>query len=54
MKKARERVLRGMSDEELEAKIKELQTQLESRHPKFDIQFVGSRETRDLPAEVKR
>ena len=40
IKKARERVLRGMSDEELEAKIKELQRQLESRHPKFDVEFV--------------
>ena len=32
IKKARERVVRGMSEEELEAKIKELQMQLESRH----------------------
>lgn len=28
-----------MSDAELNAKIKELQTELDSRHPKFDIQF---------------
>jgi ribosomal protein L29 len=40
MEKARQRVLRGMSDEELNAKIKELQTQLESRHPKFNVQFL--------------
>lgn len=40
IKKARERVLRGMSDAELEAKIKELQTALEIRHPKVNVQFV--------------
>jgi phage terminase small subunit len=39
IKKARERVLRGMSDAELNAKIKELQAQLESRTPKFNIEF---------------
>jgi hypothetical protein len=42
--KAKQRVLQGMSDEELEAKIRELQTQLETRHPKFDLQFIGSPE----------
>lgn len=40
IRKGRERVLRGMSDEELDAKIKELQAQLESRHPKIDVRFV--------------
>jgi phage terminase small subunit len=39
LERARQRVLQGMSDEELNAKIKELQTQLESRHPKFNIEF---------------
>lgn len=42
LERARERMLRGMSDEELTAKIKELQAQLEARHPKFDVQFVPS------------
>lgn len=41
MKRARERVLRGMSDAELEAKVKELQAQLDSRHPKLNIEFVS-------------
>lgn len=41
MKKARERVLRGMSDEELKAKIKQLQMQLETRHPKVNVEFVS-------------
>jgi hypothetical protein len=40
IRKARQRVLRGMSDEELDAKIKELQIQLESRKPTFNIEFV--------------
>jgi phage terminase small subunit len=42
LERARERMLRGMSDEELTAKIKELQTQLESRHPKFHVQFLNA------------
>jgi len=40
IRKARERVLRGMSDEELTSKIKELEAQLELRTPKFNIEFV--------------
>ena len=40
IRKGRERVLRGMSDEELDAKIKKLQTELESRTPKFNVEFV--------------
>lgn len=46
LEKARQRVLRGMSDEELEAKIKELQTQLECRHPKLNVQFVTPEATK--------
>lgn len=41
IQKARQRVLQGMSDEELGAKINELQTQLDSRHPRLDIEFVS-------------
>lgn len=41
LQRARERMLRGMSDEELQAKIKELQSQLECRYPKIDIRFVA-------------
>jgi hypothetical protein len=39
LQRARERVLRGMSDAELDAKLKELETELDSRKPTFDIQF---------------
>ncbi len=37
IQRGRQRVLRGMSDKELNAKIKELETELESRTPKLDI-----------------
>jgi hypothetical protein len=40
MRKARERVLRGMSDAELNAKIKELEEELGSRNPKIKIEFI--------------
>lgn len=41
IRKGRERVLRGMSDAELNAKIKELENELQIRTPKFDIEFVA-------------
>jgi phage terminase small subunit len=40
IRKARQRVLRGMSDAELDEKIKKLQRELESRTPKFNVEFV--------------
>ena len=41
LERARQRVLRGMSDAELDEKIKQLQTELESRNPKFKIEFLS-------------
>jgi phage terminase small subunit len=41
IRKARERVLRGMSDEELASQIKELEAQLKSRTPNFEIKYVN-------------
>jgi phage terminase small subunit len=41
IRKARERVLRGMSDAELNAKIKELKTELELRTPNINIEFIS-------------
>lgn len=41
MEKARKRVLQAMSDAELNDKIKQLETELESRTPKFNIQFIN-------------
>jgi phage terminase small subunit len=42
IRKGRERVLRGMSDEELTSKIKELEEQLELRTPKFNVEFISA------------
>lgn len=48
--RARERELRGMSDEELERKINELQAQLESRHPRVNVQSADpGRSLQDCP-----
>jgi phage terminase small subunit len=48
IREGRERVLRGMSDDELNAKIQELETELGYRKPKINIEFKEPSPTRQL------